>query len=62
MLDYGLLGPTEVSDAGRILALGGQRQRALLTILLLAANQPGPGMLSWTGYGAIVRPRVRSTP
>ena len=63
MLDYGLLGPTEVSDAGRILALGGQRQRALLTILLLAANQPVSRDSLWlTGCGAIVRPRVRSTP
>jgi YVTN family beta-propeller protein len=40
VLDYALLGPTQVSDAGRVLALGGQRQRVLLTILLLGANQP----------------------
>jgi YVTN family beta-propeller protein len=38
-MDYRILGPLEVVDDGRQLALGGTRQRALLTILLLHANE-----------------------
>ena len=40
MIDYRLLGPIEAATDGRILDLGGQRQRALLAILLLSANEP----------------------
>jgi DNA-binding SARP family transcriptional activator len=38
-MDFGILGPLEVSDEGRTLPLGGTRQRALLALLLLNANQ-----------------------
>ena len=39
-MDFRILGPLEVADGtGRILALGGAKQRALLAILLLNANQ-----------------------
>jgi DNA-binding SARP family transcriptional activator len=38
-MDFRILGPLEVSDEGRVLALGGTRQRALLALLLLNANQ-----------------------
>jgi DNA-binding SARP family transcriptional activator/ABC-type oligopeptide transport system substrate-binding subunit len=38
-LDFRILGPLEVLDEGRILPLGGAKQRATLAILLLARNQ-----------------------
>lgn len=38
-MDYRILGPLEVSDADRTVALGGDKQRALLAILLLHANE-----------------------
>ena len=38
-LDFRLLGPLEVRDDGRSLALGGRKQRSLLAILLLHANE-----------------------
>jgi DNA-binding SARP family transcriptional activator len=38
-MDFGILGPLEVNDEGRVVALGGTRQRALLALLLLNANQ-----------------------
>jgi DNA-binding SARP family transcriptional activator len=37
-LEFRILGPIEVRDAGRPLALGGAKQRAVLAILLLHAN------------------------
>lgn len=37
-MEFRILGPLEVRDAGRALPLGGQKQRALLAILLLRAN------------------------
>ena len=40
LIDYRLLGPTEVGLNGHALDIGGQKQRALLTILLLSANVP----------------------
>jgi len=39
MRDYRVLGPLEVEDEGRLLELTGQRQRALLILLLLHANE-----------------------
>ena len=36
---FGILGPLEVLDGDRVIALGGLRQRALLTILVLRANE-----------------------
>jgi len=38
-LRFGLLGPLEVARDGELLALGGPRQRALLALLLLHANE-----------------------
>jgi DNA-binding SARP family transcriptional activator len=38
-MEFRLLGPLEVRDRDRALALGGPRQRALLAILLLEANR-----------------------
>src|SRR5262249_22003022 len=42
MIDYRILGPLEVSADGRVVDIGGPKQRALLAILLLRANQPVP--------------------
>jgi DNA-binding SARP family transcriptional activator len=39
VMEFRILGPLEVVDEGRSLPLGGARQRALLTALLLRANQ-----------------------
>ena len=39
MLEFRILGPLEVLEDGRAVALGGQKQRALLTILLLDAGR-----------------------
>jgi DNA-binding SARP family transcriptional activator len=38
-LDFRVLGPLEVSNDGRPITLGGQKQRALLALLLLHANE-----------------------
>ena len=38
-MDYRVLGPLEVRDGERSLALGGTKQRALLALLLLSANR-----------------------
>src|SRR4051812_2539939 len=38
-LDFRILGPLEVLDQGRAVPLGGARQRALLAVLLLHANE-----------------------
>jgi YVTN family beta-propeller protein len=38
-MDFRILGPLEVRDGSRPLALGGEKQRALLTILLLHRNE-----------------------
>ena len=40
MIDYRLLGPIEVRVDGQVLGIGGLKQRALLTMLLLRANEP----------------------
>jgi DNA-binding SARP family transcriptional activator len=39
VLEFRILGPLEVLDAGRPVPLGGRNQRALLTLLLLRANE-----------------------
>ncbi len=39
MLEFRILGPLEVLDDGRPIALGGQKQRALLALLLLDAGR-----------------------
>jgi DNA-binding SARP family transcriptional activator len=38
-MDYRILGPLEVFDGERRLTLGGTRQRAVLTLLLLRGNE-----------------------
>jgi YVTN family beta-propeller protein len=40
VIDYRLLGPIEAGINGYALEIGGQKQRALLTILLFSANEP----------------------
>jgi DNA-binding SARP family transcriptional activator len=40
VLDFRLLGPLEVLDDGVPVPIGGRNQRALLTLLLLRANEP----------------------
>jgi len=37
-VEFGILGPLEVIEDGRSIALGGARQRALLANLLTRAN------------------------
>jgi DNA-binding SARP family transcriptional activator len=39
-VEFAILGPVEARDGGDELAIGGRRQRAVLAILLLKANQP----------------------
>jgi predicted ATPase/DNA-binding SARP family transcriptional activator len=38
-MDFRILGPLEALDEGRVVALGGSKQRALLALLLLHANE-----------------------
>jgi DNA-binding SARP family transcriptional activator len=38
-MDFRILGPLEVLEGGRPVALGGSEQRALLALLLLHANE-----------------------
>ena len=38
-MDFRILGPLEVLDEGRPIALGGSKQRALLALLLVHANE-----------------------
>ena len=38
-MDFRILGPLEILDEGRAITLGGRRQRALLALLLLHANE-----------------------
>jgi DNA-binding SARP family transcriptional activator len=40
VIDYRLLGPIEAGVDGRTLDIGGRKQRALLAVLLLSANEP----------------------
>jgi DNA-binding SARP family transcriptional activator len=40
VIDYRLLGPIEAASDGRVLDVGGRKQRALLAILVLSANVP----------------------
>src|SRR6476469_10056480 len=38
-VEYRILGPVEVVERGRVVPLGGSRQRALLALLLTRANE-----------------------
>jgi DNA-binding SARP family transcriptional activator len=40
VIDYRILGPVEAAADGRVLDIGGVKQRALLAILLLRVNEP----------------------
>jgi ABC-type transport system substrate-binding protein/DNA-binding SARP family transcriptional activator len=40
VIDYRLLGPIEAGVNGRVLDIGGQKQRTLLAVLVLSADQP----------------------
>ncbi len=40
VIDYRLLGPIEAGVDGRVLDIGGQKQRTLLAVLVLSADQP----------------------
>ena len=39
-MNFRILGPLEVLDEGRALSVGGSKQRALLALLVLHANEP----------------------
>src|SRR5215213_5869564 len=41
-MDFSILGPLEVREGGRVLPLGGAKQRALLAMLLVHANELVP--------------------
>ena len=41
-MEFGILGPIEVTDGGRQVSLGAAKQRALLAVLLLHANEVVP--------------------
>ena len=41
-MEVRLLGPLELADGGRLIAYGGARQRAVLALLVLHANQVVP--------------------
>src|SRR5688500_6484116 len=41
-MDFRLLGPLEVAHEGRVLALGPPKQRSLLALLLIGANEVVP--------------------
>ena len=43
-LDFRILGPLEVHDGDRLVRLGGDRQRALLALLLLRASSPASAL------------------
>ena len=42
VVEFGILGPVQAVRDGRVLGLGGPRQRAVLALLLLAAGRVVP--------------------
>ena len=51
-MDFRILGPLEVRDGSRVLALGGEKQRALLAILLLhRGDRKGDGQRKAVAIG-----------
>jgi predicted ATPase/DNA-binding SARP family transcriptional activator/tetratricopeptide (TPR) repeat protein len=61
-VEYGLLGPVQAVRAGRPLALGGPRQRAVLARLLLARGRAVPaGMLADDVWGGSPPPSAAKT-
>jgi DNA-binding SARP family transcriptional activator len=61
VLDFRILGPLEVSDAGLPVELPGQRQRALLSALLVRANQVVPTERLIDDLWGAVPPRTART-
>lgn len=55
-MEFLILGPLEVSDDGRRLALGGPKQRAVLAHLILRANKVVPADLLIDGLWGEGRP------
>jgi hypothetical protein len=53
-MQFLILGPLEVSDDGRKLALGGPKQRAVLAHLILRANHVVPADLLIDGLGVLL--------
>jgi DNA-binding SARP family transcriptional activator len=59
VVDYRLLGPIEADVNGVALDIGGQKQRALLAVLVLGANEPVPrDVLVDRLWGNIPRPAL----
>jgi DNA-binding SARP family transcriptional activator len=56
LLDLGILGPVRAVRAGRDVALGGPKQRAVLALLLIDAGRGGAGGISGRGAVAGVPP------
>jgi DNA-binding SARP family transcriptional activator len=58
-MEFGLLGPLAVWDKGRELPLGGMRQRSVLRVLLLRANElvPTARLVDEVWVGGRRRPR-----
>ena len=61
VIDYRMLGPIEAGVDGRRLEIGGRKQRALLAILLLSANEPVSRACLAERLWGERPPRVRST-
>src|SRR3954453_14261183 len=59
-MDFHILGPLEVSDGGRAVALGGVKQRSLLAILLQHQNAMSPLSTCWRSCGATRRRPART--
>lgn len=61
-MEFLILGPLEVSDDGRRLALGGPKQRAVLAHLILRANKVVPADLLIDGLWGEGPPETPGTP
>jgi len=61
-MEFLILGPLEVSDDGRKLALGGPKQRAVLAHLILRANRGVQADLLIDGLWGEEPPRAPATP
>jgi hypothetical protein len=61
-MEFHILGPFEVIADGQALHLGGQKQRALLAILLLEANRVVSASRLFEALWEASRPRPRTRP
>ena len=59
MIEFRILGPLEVVQNEAPLALGGQKLRALLGLLVLHAGPSYPRTVSWISSGESSRPGRR---